>query len=448
MEYIYGDYPTQKELTLESRSSKEAESRWEKIWHERQAKAEHLSLKTKQKEKFVFVMTPYLLHLITEISEQSGFLEALSLSPSVQTRLKEKAANHEAYYSSHIEGASSSLEEALRFIKKKQKYSADESLQMIKNNRRALDHAIQQIGKSISHDLIWKLQFILTENTHRNHPITVGQYRHGPVYIVNGLGQVIYEGPPHEKVPNMMEDFIQWIHKTDFMNPLIKAGIVHLYFVHVHPFDDGNGRTARALSNLVLANSGIHFINMLALSDYFDHERPSYYKAIQDVRGHHHDLTYFLIFFMEALLAKLKDLRKEIDFESKLKNRHMHLIPLCSRPIHRANPCKGHSPMNGATTTSCHGACYLRGIKCICQLKNLRSWIGPKVYQQMNKRQKKALAWMLKMSEIMTTKKYCKLNQCSDETARKDFQDLTNFKLIEAIGEGRGRGYKLAKAIV
>ncbi|MBI1870137.1 MAG: hypothetical protein HYS07_02985 [Chlamydiae bacterium] len=81
----------------------------------------------------MFVMTPHLLNLITEISEQRGFLEALSLSTSIQTRLKEKAANEEAYYSSHIEGARSSLEEALRFIKKREKYSSDESLQMMED---------------------------------------------------------------------------------------------------------------------------------------------------------------------------------------------------------------------------------------------------------------------------------------------------------------------------
>ncbi len=398
MKYAYLDYPTKKEIFIESFDPKEADARWEKIWHERCSKSEKVFLKTKHGENFLFVMMPSLLHLITQISEQRGFLEATTLSSVAQKRLKEKAANYEAYYSSRIEGADSSLEEALLFINKRQKYSSNESLQMIKNNRRALDYAMKQMGQPITHDLICKLQFILTENTHCQKPIIVGEYRHGPVYIVNGVGQVVYEGPSFEKVPNMMEDFIQWINNNDRMHPLIKAGIVHFYFVHVHPFDDGNGRTARALSNLVLANSGFRFINMLSLSDYFDHKRPSYYKAIQDVREHNHDLTYFLIFFMEALLMKLKDFRKEIAFESKLRK--------------------------------------------------LKELMDPKIYQQMHPRHTKTLQIMLKTNEIMTTKKYCKLNKCSDETARKDFQDLIDFNLIKSVGEGRSRGYQLASSIV
>lgn len=393
MKYTYGDYPTEKEILFTQPSLEKINPHWEQIQKERKGKAELVTLRSKGDKEFSFVITAYLIHLIGEISEQRGFLEALSLPAPLQKKLQEKARNYEAYYSSHIEGARSSLEEALRFMKKKQKYSSDESLQMIQNNRQALDHTMKQIGKPVTHELICKLQFILTENTHREHPITRGQYRHGPVYIVNGLGQVIYEGPAFEKVPKMMEEFIQWIHHNDSMNPLIKAGITHLYFVHVHPFDDGNGRTARALSNLVLANQGFQFINLLSLSSYFDHQRPAYYKAIQDVRAHNDDLTYFLIFFMEALLSKLKDLRKEIEFESKLKD--------------------------------------------------LKKMISPEIYRQLQRRQIKALRFMLRNNEMMTTKKYCKLNQCSDETARKDFLCLIRLKLIQESGQGRARTYQL-----
>lgn len=393
MKYIYGDYPTEKEILFTQPSLEKINPYWEQIQKERKGKAELITLKSKGAKEFSFVITSHLIQLIGEISAQRGFLEALSLPAPFRKKFQEKALNYEAYYSSHIEGARSSLEEALRFMKKKQKYSSDESLQMIQNNRHALDYAIKQMDKTITHELICKLQFILTENTHRERPITRGEYRHGPVYIVNGLGQVIYEGPAFEKVPKMMEEFIQWINHNDSMNPLIKAGITHLYFVHVHPFDDGNGRTARAFSNLVLANQGFQFINLLSLSSYFDHQRPAYYKAIQDVRAHNDDLTYFLIFFMEALLSKLKDLRKEIEFESKLKN-----------------------------------------------LKNL---IVPEIYQKLQRRHVKALRYMLKNNETITTQKYCKLNQCSDETARKDFLDLMKFKLIRSSGQGRSRAYQL-----
>lgn len=199
MAYIYGDHPTKGEVIATHKGGEKPDVLWLGMQRNWRAKAEIVPLRSKGGNHFWFVITPYLLGLITKISEQRGFLDALSLPHSLQKKLEEKAVNYEAYYSSHIEGAKSSLKEALRFIKKKQKYSPDESLQMIKNNQRALEYAMKQINKPVSDDLICKLQYILTKNTHKSHPITVGKYRRGPVYIVNGLGQVIYEGPPHEK---------------------------------------------------------------------------------------------------------------------------------------------------------------------------------------------------------------------------------------------------------
>lgn len=395
MKYQYGDHPTKKEIFAEEKDPKRAEKIWQAEHDKWINKSEKLPLKSKEAKPFWYILTPHLLELITKTSEQRGFLEALSINENQKKKIIDTAINYEAYYSSHIEGARSTLEEALRFIKKKKRYTQDESLQMIGNNQRALLYAIKQNGKPITHELIYKLQETLTENTHKDRPITMGKYRHGPVYIVNGLGQVIYEGPPAEKVYSLMDDFINWINNEQNINPLIKAGIVHLYFVHIHPFDDGNGRTARTLSNMVLASSGFQFINMLSLSSYFDHKRPSYYKAIQNVRNHNYDLTYFLIFYMEALLTKISDVKKEIEISS--------------------------------------------------EIKNIKETISKNIYIKLNRRQIKALRLMIQKDEKITTRKYCKINKCSDETARKDFNILIELDLIEAIGQGRSREYKLSE---
>lgn len=394
MKYQYGDHPTKKEIFVREEDSKKGEKIWQKTQEEWVGKADKLPLKSKDTKSFWYLLTPHLLDLVTKVSEQRGFLDALSIDGANWKKMEERAINYEAYYSSHIEGAQSSLEMALKFIKGKKKYSKDESLQMIGNNQRALVYAIKQTGKPITHELICHLQEILTENTHNDRPITMGKYRQGPVYIVNGLGQIVYEGPSYEKVPQMMEHFLEWINEDKNLNPLIKTGIVHLYFVHIHPFDDGNGRTARALSNLVLSNSGFKFINMLSISSYFDHKRPSYYRAIQDVRDHNYDLTYFLIFYMEALLSRISDIKKEIEIGSKITN--------------------------------------------------LKEIISKDVYVRLNNKQIKALRIMIQKNEDMNTKKYCKINKCSDEAARKDFNVLIKLGLIEPIGQGRSRKYLLS----
>ncbi len=398
MVYAYKDYPTKAELVAREKDSRKAEVRWDELFAERQGKAMALPLVDTDGEAFWFVITTHLISLISKIARHRGFLESVSLSPQARSRIEKRAADLEAYFSSHIEGARSTLEEALAFMKTGRKRSKDESLQMIVNNRLALDAAAKHIGKPVSDELICRLQHILTENTHKDRPITHGEYRHGPIYVVNAMRQVVYEGPPAKKVPGMMRAFVAWLNAEQELDPILKAGIAHLYFVQVHPFDDGNGRTARAISNLVLASAGLHFVNMLSLSDYFDHKRPQYYRAIQDCRLHGRDMTYFLIFYAEALLEKIEEVKKEIEVEQRIGN--------------------------------------------------IKDLLPSDIYRRLHRRQIKALRLMLRSDEKMTTKRYCRLNKCSDETARTDFSSLVELDIVIPDGKGRSSGYVLSSKVM
>ncbi len=211
MAYAYKDYPTKTELMVRGGDARKADAAWQELTGQRRAKAEETALVDADGKKFWFVITPYLIHLIATIAGHRGFLDAVSLSPQVRRRLEKRAADLEAYFSSHIEGARSTLDEALAFMKTGKKRSSDESLQMIVNNRRALDTAAHHIGKPVNDALIWRLQSILTENTHKDRPITRGAYRHGPVYVVNARGEAVYEGPPAKMVPELMRNFIAWL---------------------------------------------------------------------------------------------------------------------------------------------------------------------------------------------------------------------------------------------
>lgn len=398
MSDISKGYPTKAEIIARERDSNKAEAIWNELFSMRRAKAEKLPLVDADGEAFWFVITPHLLSLIAKIAEHRGFLEACALSPTVRRRLETRAADLEAYFSSHIEGAQSTLEEALAFMKTGKKRSKDEGLQMIVNNRLALDAAAKHVGNPVDDGLICRLQSILTEHTHTERPITRGEYRHGPIFVVNAMRQVVYEGPPAKMVPGMMRTFAAWINADQGIDPILKAGIAHLYFVQVHPFDDGNGRTARALSNLVLASAGLRFINMLTLSDYFDHRRPQYYRAIQDCRLHGRDMTYFLIFYAGALLEKIEEAKKELEVEHRIGN--------------------------------------------------IKDLLPPDIRLRLHRRQIKALRLMLRSDEKMTTKLYCRLNKCSDETARKDFLSLIERNVVIPSGKGRSSGYALSPKVL
>jgi hypothetical protein len=117
MAYAYGDYPTKAEIVVREKDPRKAEGGWDALVAQRQAKAEDLSLVDTDGTKFWFVITPYLMHLVAKIAEHRGFLDAVSLSPQARSRLEKRAADLEAYFSSHIEGARSTLDEALAFMK-------------------------------------------------------------------------------------------------------------------------------------------------------------------------------------------------------------------------------------------------------------------------------------------------------------------------------------------
>ncbi len=377
--------------------AKSGEREWLRIEKDRRQKSQGLDLLAKNDKPFWLVMVPEILALVSDISQNKGFLSSLKLPENYLRAKSKKSQKKEAYYSSRIEGASTSLEEAFRNLDKKTKNFSDESMQMIYNNKLALEFMHRHKKNDFTKEMICELQKILVYNTHLTKPITVGQYRRGTIYVVDGQGQVVYEGPPADKVKMMMEKFIHWMNQKPSVHPLADAGLVHLYFVHVHPFDDGNGRSARALSNLYLEKNGYDFINLLSPSDYFEHHKAAYYRSIQAAEAHGYDATYFVLYYLQALQSELTKIKYEIEKERKIKG--------------------------------------------------IQEVVGQSIRARLNKRQRKTIDFMVENNEPISTQKYCKLNKCSDETARKDFHVLLELKLIEAKGSGRSTQYILKMTI-
>ncbi len=382
-------YPTRLQVL-----HKADQKNWLQIEKERSQKAQKMPLLAKNGNPFWLVLIPEILSFVSEIAQDRGFLSSLKLPQSHIRARSDEALKKEAYYSSRIEGAVTSLEAAFRNMNKKTKNFADESMQMIYNNKLALEFMHKHKGESFSHNIIKELHKILIYNTHKEKPITVGQYRKGPIYVVNGRGQVVYEGPSPGKATAMMDQFVEWLNRKPGIHPLVDAALVHLYFVHVHPFDDGNGRSARALSNLYLEKNGYDFINLLSPSDYFEHHKAAYYQSIQSAEEHGYDATYFILYYLEALKDQLSRVKAGLQKETKIKD--------------------------------------------------IKEVLDKNTWAKLNKRQVKALRWMMESGEWISTRKYCKLNRCSDETARKDFLQLMVLGLIKAEGSGRSTQYHLA----
>jgi len=165
-----------------------------------------------------------------------------------------------------------------------------------------------------------------------------GKYRDTQVYVGNRItGEVIFMPPPPEKVPFLMGEFIKWLNSDNVhqLHPVILAGISHYEFVRIHPFIDGNGRTARALATLILFLKEFDIKRFFALDDYYDSDRTAYYNALKSVDPKTLDLTDWLEYFTEGVHISISRVREEILRLSskKLRRESKAQIALTDRQI-------------------------------------------------------------------------------------------------------------------
>ena len=227
--------------------------------------------------------------------------------------------------------------------------------------------------------------------------INVGKYRddrNGPMQVVSGpVGheKVHYEAPPASSLDAEMERLLNFINNDNSTDLVLKAGIVHLWFVIIHPFEDGNGRIARALTDLILARSENSSERFYSMSSQIKKERKSYYEILQLTQTDNLDITLWLKWFLENMLAAinssenlLNDVFKKIEFWN----------------------------LNKSVT--------------------------------FNERQIKVLKKILDNFEgNLTTQKWAKICNCSHDTANRDITDLINKNILIKQGEARSTHYIL-----
>jgi Fic family protein len=137
--------------------------------------------------------------------------------------------------------------------------------------------------------------------------IVVGQWRDdstGPMQVVSGaMGRekVHFEAPASEKVPAEMDVFINWFNADQNQDPVLKAAIAHLWFVTIHPFDDGNGRIGRSIADLQLARSDNSAQRFYSMSAQIQQERKQYYDILEKTQRGDLDITEWLVWFLLCL---------------------------------------------------------------------------------------------------------------------------------------------------
>ena len=164
--------------------------------------------------------------------------------------------------------------------------------------------------------------------------IEVGKYRTGEMRVVSGvLGneKVHFEAVPAKNVAVEMDKFMHWMNEKSQVDAVLKAAIAHLWFVTIHPFDDGNGRIARAISDMLLARSDGSSQRFYSMSNQILKERKKYYLALEKAQYGDSDITLWLNWFLSCLKsslmnteAVLKTVFRKADFWEKHKNTQLN----------------------------------------------------------------------------------------------------------------------------
>ena len=259
-----------------------------------------------------FTITNRINNSLLEIERARGFLEAAKLKEEWIREMQSEVIILESHHSTHIEGTQLTLKQAREILAGKSlRGIRKDDRQELLNYKKAMDFVAEYLGKKseITEGLIKKIHRILVKDV-RGGSLEPGKYRRVQNYVVNSLtGEIIYTPPPPSKVPKLMEEFVRWLNEETSISPVLIAGIAQYQFVDIHPFLDGNGRTARLLCTLILYQNGYDFKRLFSLSEYYDKDRPSYYNAIQSVRNNDMDMTYWLEYFTEGLKNQLIEVK-------------------------------------------------------------------------------------------------------------------------------------------
>lgn len=269
------------------------------------------------------------------------------LIPVYEARFVKDALVRTVHHGTHLEGNDLSLAEAKKVIEGENILAGKRDVQEVINYRNVLKY-IDSLEKEFkdspqySESMLKKMNEIVCERVIlTNQP---GSYRQTQVVLKNEeTDEVVFRPPVAVEVPYLVEDFFDWLNATEArkLHPVLRAAISHYYLVAIHPFIEGNGRTARALATLILFAEGYDIKKFFSLEEYFDKDTERYYQALtradsQTANLSQRDLTPWLEYFSQAMaveLTRVKEQVKRLSLDVKVKSRVGFQIPLNQRQI-------------------------------------------------------------------------------------------------------------------
>lgn len=266
-------------------------------------------------------LTDNVVSMLVSIAESKAIIERAKLLPKNEVRLRRQALIRMTHSSTEIEGNMLNLQQVENLFADKKIDAPERDIYEVQNYIKALKYIASVVGnkKPITVATLLKIHSLVTYKTLPKEQS--GYFRKCPIYIVRRRismpDEVVYTGPPAKNVPGLCKDLVDWLDnsKNDGINPVLVAGIVHQEVAAIHPFADGNGRTARAMATLVLYDRGYDFRRLFALEDYYNEDRASYYQAINIGRNfeeRRNDSTTWLEYFIKGFKTEIDLVKSQV----------------------------------------------------------------------------------------------------------------------------------------
>lgn len=270
-----------------------------------------------QKYGLLFGLTNKMQRLCHEFDLNfGGTWEGRSMIPSEsRERYLVSSLMEEAIYSSMMEGAATTRKVAKEMLRRKIT-PKDKSQQMIRNNYQTIQFIVENKYNVLTPELVMHIHRLMTEKTLDN-PDDAGRLRtNDNVVVENGIThEVVHVPPPYQVLSIFINDLCDYFNKTDakvFIHPIIRGIIIHYMMAYMHPFVDGNGRTARALFYWYMLKEKYWLTEYMSISRVIANSKKSYEKAFQYVAADDNDLGYFITYNLRVLDQAFKQLQDYI----------------------------------------------------------------------------------------------------------------------------------------
>ncbi len=312
-----------------------------------------------------YTITTSILKNIGLVEAAREVIENAPLVPAWEAKFRGEARLKAAHYGTALEGNDLTFNEARAVMEGRESevVARARDVQEVINYRKVLDFIESLSGKSgesgesgfnYTKDLLLQLHGLVVEKIVPGEQ--TGQYRTSQVVLKNSVtGEIGFRPPQALDVPFLVDELLRWLN-GEFgrkEHPVLRAGVTHYVLAAVHPFIEGNGRTARALATLVLFNEGYDIKRFFALEEYFDKHAEEYFGSLMQVSNQSpmledRDVTPWLEVFTQALameLTRIKEQVRELSVDIKIKERVGRQISLSERQMKLAEYLQSNGEM-------------------------------------------------------------------------------------------------------